>query len=85
MIEVSELFQDLNKLVAEQDDNIIKIEQTGIRVVDNAEQANDKLTDATDIAVRTRSRKKLIVALALILVIVVVIAVAVPVSMSNAK
>ncbi|KAI1264872.1 t-SNARE [Xylariaceae sp. FL1019] len=81
MIELAQLFQDLDVLVMQQDENIVSIEQKGEEVVDNLDRGNQEVGVAVNTARATRKKKwwclgicvAIIVILALILIIYFVI------------
>jgi syntaxin 1B/2/3 len=81
MVELAQLFEDLNQLVVEQEVMVDQIETHGVNIHDDTKNANQQLTHAIDSA-RGARRKKwwclLIVILIIIIVIVVVLVVTKP-------
>lgn len=57
MIELAQLFQDLDEIVVQQEAVVQKIDEQGMEVKDNVEQANTQINTAIDSA-RARNRKK---------------------------
>lgn len=57
MIELAQLFQDLEQIVVQQEPLIENIEQKGEEVRENVEKANDEIGQAI-VSARSRNRKK---------------------------
>lgn len=57
MVELAQLFQDLNEIVVQQEPLVENIEQKGEEVKDNVVKANEEISTAIDSA-RARNRKK---------------------------
>lgn len=57
MVELAQLFQDLNQIVVQQEPLVENIEQKGEEVRDNVVKANEEIAVAIDSA-RARNRKK---------------------------
>lgn len=57
MVELAQLFQDLNEIVVQQEPLVENIEQKGEEVRDNVVKANEEIAVAIDSA-RARNRKK---------------------------
>ncbi|KAI4125877.1 MAG: hypothetical protein LQ347_005203 [Umbilicaria vellea] len=87
MIELAQLFQDMEALVVQQEPAVIQIEQKGEEVTDNVGKANVEMDGAISKA-RSRNRKKwwcLLILLIIIIIIVVAVVVAVLVTRHTAK
>ena len=77
MIELAQLFQDLDQIVQQQEPLVTNIEQKGEEIHENVVQANTEIGGAIEKA-RSRNRKKcwcLLVVFLIIIVIAVVVAV----------
>ncbi|KAF2198287.1 t-SNARE [Delitschia confertaspora ATCC 74209] len=82
MVELAQLFQDLDQIVTQQEALVTNIEQKGEEVHDNVVKANTEINGAIDKA-RSRNRKKwwcLLIAFIIIIIIVVVVVVVVVVN-----
>ncbi|KAI0198584.1 SSO2 protein [Astrocystis sublimbata] len=77
MIELAQLFQDMDTLVMQQDVAIANIEQKGEEVVDNLERGNVEVGTAVNTARATRKKKWICfgIVVGIIAVIVIIIAV----------
>ncbi|KAI0021150.1 t-SNARE [Xylariomycetidae sp. FL0641] len=77
MMELAQLFQDMDTLVMQQDTHIANIEQKGEEVVDNLDKGNVEIGTAVNTARATRKKKWIclgvIVAIIVIIVIIVVV------------
>ncbi|KAG5974065.1 hypothetical protein E4U55_000126 [Claviceps digitariae] len=77
MVELSQLFQDMDTLVVQQEAAVMQIEQKGEEVVDNLDKGNEEIGIAVNTARKTRKKKwiclGICVAILLIIVIVVLI------------
>lgn len=79
MIELAELFQEMESLVVQQEVAVVAIEQKGEEVQDNLYKGNEQIGTAIDSA-RSRNRKKwwcLLVCVIIIIIIAVAVAVTV--------
>ncbi|CAO2657641.1 Nn.00g037670.m01.CDS01 [Neocucurbitaria sp. VM-36] len=77
MVELAQLFQDLDQIVQQQEPLVTNIEQKGEEVHDNVVQANTEIGGAI-VKARSRNRKKwwcLLIVLLIIIVIVVIVVV----------
>jgi syntaxin 1B/2/3 len=75
MVELAQLFQDLDQIVTQQEALVTNIEQKGEEVHDNVVKANTEIGGAIEKA-RARNRKKWWCVLIVILIIIVIIIVA---------
>ncbi|KAI9810181.1 MAG: Plasma membrane t-SNARE, secretory vesicle fusion [Pycnora praestabilis] len=85
MIQLAELFQDMEALVVQQEPAVQNIEQKGEEVTDNVGKANVEIAGAITSA-RARNRKKwwcLLICVIILIIIAVVVAVAVVVTNNN--
>lgn len=85
MVELAQLFQDLNEIVVQQEPLVENIEQKGEEVRDNVVKANEEIAVAIDSA-RARNRKKwYCLGLVVLILIIIAIVVAVVVVMNQQK
>lgn len=75
MVELSQLFQDMDTLVVQQEAAVMQIEQKGEEVVDNLDKGNDEIGVAVNTARKTRKKKWwcLGICVAIIAVIVIIV------------
>ena len=57
MVELSQLFQDMDTLVVQQEAAVMQIEQKGEEVVDNLDKGNEEMGVAVNTARKTRKKK----------------------------
>lgn len=57
MVELAQLFQDMDTLVVQQEAAVMQIEQKGEEVVDNLDKGNQEIGVAVDTARKTRKKK----------------------------
>lgn len=57
MVELSQLFQDMDTLVVQQEAAVMQIEQKGEEVVDNLDKGNEEIGVAVNTARKTRKKK----------------------------
>lgn len=57
MVELSQLFQDMDTLIIQQDAAIVQIEQKGEEVVENLDKGNEEIGIAVNTARKTRKKK----------------------------
>jgi len=81
MIELAQLFQDLDQIVQQQEPLVTNIEQKGEEIHENVVQANTEIGGAIEKA-RSRNRKKWCL-LIILLIIIVIVVVAVVVTQVN--
>jgi len=82
MIELAQLFQDLDQIVTQQEPMVENIEAKGEEIHSNVVQANTEISGAIDKA-RSRNRKKwwcLLICILIIIVIAIIVAVVVVVN-----
>ncbi|KAF4541831.1 Protein transport protein SSO2 [Lasiodiplodia hormozganensis] len=85
MVELAQLFQDLNEIVVQQEPLVENIEQKGEEVRDNVVKANEEIAVAIDSA-RARNRKKwYCLGLVILILVIIAIIVAVVVVMNQNK
>lgn len=82
MIELAQLFQDLDQIVQQQEPLVTNIEQKGEEIHENVVQANTEIGGAIEKA-RSRNRKKWWCLLIILLIIIVIVVVAVVVTQVN--
>ena len=82
MVELAQLFQDLDQIVQQQEPLVTNIEQKGEEIHDNVVQANTEISGAIEKA-RSRNRKKWWCLLIVLLIIIVVVVIAVVVTQVN--
>ncbi|QUC21235.1 uncharacterized protein UV8b_05478 [Ustilaginoidea virens] len=75
MVELSQLFQDMDTLVVQQEAAIVQIEQKGEEVVDNLDKGNEEIGIAVNTARKTRKKKWIClgICVAILLVIVIIV------------
>jgi syntaxin 1B/2/3 len=57
MVELAQLFQDMDTLVVQQDVAVAQIEQKGEEVVENLDKGNEEIAVAVETAKKTRKKK----------------------------
>ncbi|KAF1945123.1 syntaxin [Clathrospora elynae] len=82
MVELAQLFQDLDQIVQQQEPLVANIEQKGEEVRENVEQGNVEMGGAIEKA-RSRNRKKWWCLLIVLLIIIVIVIIAVVVTQIN--
>ncbi|KAM4058092.1 syntaxin domain-containing protein [Hirsutella rhossiliensis] len=76
MVELSQLFQDMDTLVVQQEAAVMQIEQKGEEVVDNLDKGNEEMGVAVNTARKTRKKKWICLGISdavIILIIIVVV------------
>ncbi|EGX89917.1 syntaxin [Cordyceps militaris CM01] len=75
MVELSQLFQDMDTLVVQQEAAVVQIEQKGEEVVENLDKGNEEMGIAVNTARKTRKKKWIClgICVAIILIIVIVV------------
>lgn len=73
MVELSQLFQDMDTLVVQQEAAVMQIEQKGEEVVDNLDKGNEEIGVAVNTARKTRKKKWICLGICVAIIIVVVI------------
>ncbi|KAI2783757.1 t-SNARE [Daldinia loculata] len=84
MIELAQLFQDMDTLIIQQEVAIANIEQKAEEVVENLDKGNQEVGVAVNTARATRKKKWICLAIVVAIIAVIVIIVAVYVSVTNA-
>lgn len=82
MVELAQLFQDLDQIVQQQEPLVANIETKGEEIHDNVVQGNTEIAGAIDKA-RSRNRKKWWCLLIVLLIIIVIVIIAVVVTQIN--
>ncbi|KAG5967898.1 hypothetical protein E4U57_007977 [Claviceps arundinis] len=75
MVELSQLFQDMDTLVVQQEAAIMQIEQKGEEVVDNLDKGNEEIGVAVNTARKTRKKKWICLGICVTIILIVVIVV----------
>ncbi|KAI9171813.1 Syntaxin-like protein psy1 [Paramyrothecium foliicola] len=73
MVELSQLFQDMDTLVVQQETTIMQIEQKGEEVVENLDKGNEEMGVAVQTARKTRKKKWICLGICVALVVIIVI------------
>ncbi|ROW13540.1 hypothetical protein VPNG_04355 [Cytospora leucostoma] len=73
MIELAQLFQDMDTLIIQQEEAIIDIEKKGEEVVENLDKGNQEIGVAVETARKTRRKKWYCVGIVLLIILVIVI------------
>ncbi|KAL6863112.1 hypothetical protein ACO1O0_003356 [Amphichorda felina] len=73
MIELSQLFQDMDTLVVQQEAAVAQIEQKGEEVVENLDKGNEEMAVAVDTARSTRKKKWICLGISVAIVVIVVV------------
>ncbi|QPG95916.1 hypothetical protein C2857_002512 [Epichloe festucae Fl1] len=73
MVELSQLFQDMDTLVVQQEAAVMQIEQKGEEVVDNLDKGNEEIGVAVNTARKTRKKKWICLGICVAIIVVVVI------------
>ncbi|KAJ3568199.1 hypothetical protein NPX13_g6501 [Xylaria arbuscula] len=75
MMELAQLFQDMDTLVMQQDVAIANIEQKGEEVVDNLERGNAEVHTAVNTARATRKKKWICLGISVLIIVIIAAAV----------
>ncbi|KUI70647.1 Protein transport protein SSO2 [Cytospora mali] len=73
MIELAQLFQDMDTLIIQQDAAIIDIEKKGEEVVENLDKGNHEIEVAVETAKKTRRKKWMCLGICVLIVVVIVV------------
>jgi len=84
MIELAQLFQDMEELVVQQESSVAQIETHGEEITENVDKANVEIGGAIEKA-RSRNRKKWWCLLIILLIIIVVVVVVIITQVVNKK
>jgi syntaxin 1B/2/3 len=82
MVELAQLFQDLDQIVQQQEPLVANIEQKGEEINDNVKAANVEI-DGAIVKARSRNRKKWWCLLVILLIIIIVVIIVVVVTQVN--
>ncbi|KAH9903802.1 t-SNARE [Xylariomycetidae sp. FL2044] len=83
MIELAQLFEQMDQLIVEQDVAVTAIEQKAEDVVDNLDKGNQEMGTAVNTARATRKKKWICLGICVAIVIIIAIIVAVYVTITN--
>ncbi|KAH8906437.1 t-SNARE [Coniochaeta sp. PMI_546] len=83
MIELAQLFQDMDTLVVQQEEQVVQIEQKGEEVVENLDKGNVELGGAVKSARGARRKKWICLGICVAIIVIVAIIVAVYVVINN--
>ncbi|OTA84797.1 hypothetical protein M434DRAFT_400349 [Hypoxylon sp. CO27-5] len=83
MIELAQLFQDMDTLIIQQEEAIANIEQKGEEIVENLDKGNQEVGTAINTARATRRKKWICLGIVVAIIAVVVIIVAVYVTVTK--
>ncbi|KAI5862993.1 t-SNARE [Durotheca rogersii] len=84
LLELAQLFQDMDTLIIQQDVAVTNIEQKAEEVVENLDKGNQEMVVAVDTARKTRKKKWICLGIVVAIILIIVIIVAVYVSITNA-
>jgi syntaxin 1B/2/3 len=85
MVELAQLFQDLDQIVQQQEPLVADIEQKGEEVRDNVTKGNEEIGTAI-VSARARNRKKWwCLLIVIIILIIIAVVVGIVVTMNNKK
>ncbi|EJP63095.1 t-SNARE protein [Beauveria bassiana ARSEF 2860] len=73
MVELSQLFQDMDTLVVQQEAAVTQIEQKGEEVVENLDKGNEEMGTAVNTARKTRKKKWICLGICVAIIVVIVI------------
>lgn len=73
MVELSQLFQDMDTLVIQQEAAVTQIEQKGEEVVENLDKGNEEMGVAVNTARKTRKKKWICLGICVAIIVIVVI------------
>ncbi|OAA73860.1 syntaxin [Cordyceps fumosorosea ARSEF 2679] len=73
MVELSQLFQDMDTLVVQQEAAVMQIEQKGEEVVENLDKGNEEMGVAVNTARKTRKKKWICLGICVAILVVIVI------------
>ncbi|KAI1414054.1 t-SNARE [Hypoxylon sp. FL1857] len=83
MIELAQLFQDMDTLIVQQEEAIANIEQKGEEVVENLDKGNQEVGTAINTARATRRKKWICLGIVVAIIVIIVIIVAVYVTVTR--
>lgn len=73
MIELAQLFQDMDTLIIQQEEAIVDIEKKGEEVVENLDKGNQEIEVAVETAKKTRRKKWMCLGICVLIIVVIVI------------
>ncbi|KAJ6785758.1 hypothetical protein PWT90_04848 [Aphanocladium album] len=73
MVELSQLFQDMDTLVVQQEAAVVQIEQKGEEVVENLDKGNEEMGVAVNTARKTRKKKWICLGICVAIIVVIII------------
>lgn len=73
MVELSQLFQDMDTLVVQQEAAVTQIEQKGEEVVDNLDKGNEEMGVAVNTARKTRKKKWICLGICVAIIVIIII------------
>lgn len=73
MVELAQLFQDMDTLVVQQEAAVMQIEQKGEEVVENLDKGNEEIGVAVNTARKTRKKKWICLGICVAIIVVIVI------------
>jgi syntaxin 1B/2/3 len=73
MVELAQLFQDMDTLVVQQEAAVTQIEQKGEEVVENLDKGNEEIGVAVNTARKTRKKKWICLGICVAIIVVIVI------------
>lgn len=77
MIELAQLFQDMDTLIVQQEVQVAQIEQKAEEVVENLDKGNEEIVVAVETAKKTRKKKWICLGIVVAIVIIIAAAVAI--------
>ncbi|TLD24304.1 hypothetical protein PspLS_06725, partial [Pyricularia sp. CBS 133598] len=77
MIELAQLFQDMDTLIVQQDVQVAQIEQKGEEIVENLDKGNEEIVVAVETAKKTRKKKWICLGICITIVVVIAAIVAI--------
>ncbi|OAQ97061.1 hypothetical protein LLEC1_01936 [Akanthomyces lecanii] len=73
IVELSQLFQDMDTLVVQQEAAVVQIEQKGEEVVENLDKGNEEMGVAVNTARKTRKKKWICLGICVAIIVIVII------------
>lgn len=73
MIELAQLFQDMDTLVVQQEAAVMQIEQKGEEVVENLDKGNEEIGVAVNTARKTRKKKWICLGICVAIIVIIII------------
>lgn len=85
MIELAQLFQDMDTLIVQQEVAVTQIEQKGEEVVENLDKGNEEIAVAVTTARKTRKKKWICLGIVVAIIVIVVVVVVAYVMINKPK